>query len=97
MDIDSLGPLERVDCLLCGCNQTRTVTSQKWFGEEFFIVRCVKCGLIHVHPDPPAADLEEIYSSEDYLDRLFDNPKWRTWVVSNHWHPVLKAIEDRIG
>ena len=58
--------------------------------------RCDQCGLIYVHPDPPAADLEEIYSSEDYLDRLFDNPKWRTWVVPNHWRPVLKAIEDRI-
>jgi len=59
--------------------------------------RCDQCGLIYVYPDPPAADLEEIYSSEDYLDLLFDNPKWRTWIIPNHWRPVLKAIEDRIG
>ena len=59
--------------------------------------RCDECGLIYVHPDPPASDLEQIYGSADYLDPLLDNIEWRTWVVPKHWSPVLKTIESKIG
>jgi 2-polyprenyl-3-methyl-5-hydroxy-6-metoxy-1,4-benzoquinol methylase len=44
-------------------------------------------------PDPPEADLERIYSREDYLDSLLDNPKWRQWVIPKHWLKVLRKIE----
>jgi 2-polyprenyl-3-methyl-5-hydroxy-6-metoxy-1,4-benzoquinol methylase len=55
---------------------------------------CEHCGLIYMSPDPPEADLERIYSGEDYLDSLLDNPKWRQWVIPNHWLKVLKVIEE---
>ncbi|MHC4618284.1 MAG: class I SAM-dependent methyltransferase [Planctomycetota bacterium] len=44
-------------------------------------------------PDPPEADLEQIYSGQDYLDSLLDNPKWRQWVIPKHWLKVLQEIE----
>ena len=59
------------------------------------VYRCNCCGLIYVVPDPPMSDLEQIYKS-DYLDLLFENPKWRKWVVPNHWLPVLLEIEKNI-
>jgi len=65
--------------------------------EHYHAIRCEQCGLIYTSPDPPASDIEKIYSGEDYLDLLFENLTWRQWVVSNHWLPVLKAIENNIN
>ncbi len=59
--------------------------------------QCRNCGLIYVYPDPEEADLEALYSGDDYLDFLFDNPGWRTWVQEKHWLPVLREIENRKG
>lgn len=52
MDIPSLGPLETVGCMLCGGAETATVTTQHWFGEEFHVVRCVRCHLMFTNPRP---------------------------------------------
>lgn len=61
MDIDSLGPLETVECSLCGCNQTLPITSQKWFGAEFCIVRCAYCNLIFTNPRPTSEWRKRFY------------------------------------
>ncbi len=64
---------------------------------EYDAYRCNECGLIYFLPDPIESDLEFLYSGKDYLDILFNNPKWRKWVIDYHWLPILKEIESNIN
>jgi len=98
VDIDSLGPLETVDCLLCDGSQTRTITSQKWFGDEFFIVRCAKCNLMFTNPrpspewkshfydprhNPMMEDLKRDFIYEPYEDRVLAYARLCEFIKSN--------------
>ena len=55
MKVDSFGPLEHVDCALCGPGETSLVTVEPAFGEDFRVVRCPRCALIFTNPRPTAA------------------------------------------
>lgn len=61
MNIDSLGPLEKVGCALCGPDDTSVIAVQQWFGEQFHIVRCKKCHLIYTNPRPTQIWRERFY------------------------------------
>ena len=62
MSVDSFGPLEEVNCAVCGSERKKHVTSQKWFGERFHIVRCAHCGLMFTNPRP----------TKEWKERFFD-------------------------
>ena len=92
---------ENVRCKCCGSSDGSTFmeVNSRYPGvtfERYACVWCAQCGLIYVSPDPPACDLSMIYGNEDYLDLLFENTRWRQWVVPSHWLPVLEAIEEKI-
>lgn len=52
MKVPSLGPLEAVDCPLCGPLETSLVCVQGWFGDDFRVVRCPRCTLMFTNPRP---------------------------------------------
>ena len=52
MDVESFGPLEKVDCAICGPEKVDIVVSQNWFGERFHVVQCVRCKLMFTNPRP---------------------------------------------
>ncbi|MHA2283341.1 MAG: class I SAM-dependent methyltransferase [Promethearchaeota archaeon] len=61
MDVDSFGPLEEVNCAICGCDRTKLVTVQDWFGERFHVVRCIRCKLMFTNPRPTPEWRERFY------------------------------------
>ncbi|MHA2283335.1 MAG: methyltransferase domain-containing protein [Promethearchaeota archaeon] len=61
MDVDSFGPLEEVNCAICGCDRSKLVTVQNWFGERFHIVRCIRCKLMFTNPRPTPEWRERYY------------------------------------
>lgn len=61
MNIDSLGPLEKIGCALCGTYDTSVIAIQQWFGEQFHIVRCKKCKLMYTNPRPTRTWRERFY------------------------------------
>jgi len=63
----SFGPLERIECVLCGSNRMRTVVIQKWFGEDFHVVRCSDCRLIYTNPRPTEQWRERFYDPRHNL------------------------------
>jgi len=64
MNVDSFGPLEEVNCAICGCNQTKLVTVQEWFGEIFHIVQCISCKRIFTNPRPTKEWREKFYDPQ---------------------------------
>ncbi len=100
MDIDSLGPLEMVECSLCGCNQTLPITFQQWFGSEFCIVKCTNCKLIFTNPRP----------TPEWRMRFYDpncNPYMKELGRDFVYHPmddriiafdrILKFTKNKVG
>jgi len=61
MDVDSFGPLEEVNCAICGSERTKHITVQDWFGERFHIVRCIRCKLMFTNPRPTKGWRERFY------------------------------------
>lgn len=64
MKIPSFGPLEAIPCPNCQTSEFDTVATQSIFGEDFKIVRCKKCGLIHTNPRPTKEWKKRFYDPE---------------------------------
>jgi 2-polyprenyl-3-methyl-5-hydroxy-6-metoxy-1,4-benzoquinol methylase len=58
------GPLEEVRCALCGGGESRLVVRERWFGEDFRVVRCRRCRLIYTNPRPTAEWKRRFYDPE---------------------------------
>ncbi len=76
MDVESFGPLEEVNCAICGSDQTTLVTIQDWFGESFHVVRCVRSKLMFTNPRPIPEWRERYYDPRynplmNHLERDF--------------------------
>ncbi len=69
MKISSFGPLEDIPCPNCQSENFDIMANQSIFGENFQIVRCKKCGLIHTNPRP----------TKDWKKRFYD-PKYNRYM-----------------
>ena len=67
-----------IDCDLCRCNQYNIYTHNPHNG--WTIVRCQKCGLVYVNPQPIFGKLEDIYDDQYMLARIEDSK----WVFDQH-------------
>jgi 2-polyprenyl-3-methyl-5-hydroxy-6-metoxy-1,4-benzoquinol methylase len=61
MKVPSFGPLEQIDCELCGASDSTLVTVQHLFGEDFRVVRCARCRLMRTNPRPTPAWTAHFY------------------------------------
>ena len=100
VDVSSLGPLEKVDCPLCNCDQTKPVAVQKWFGEEFHVVQCTHCKLIFTNPRPTVEWRERFYDPrynpmirQRGRDFLYLPKPNRTYVYKR----LLEFLKYRVG
>jgi SAM-dependent methyltransferase len=64
---------------------------------EYDVVRCRRCTLIYVIPDPPIEDIEKLYQGADYLEELFQDQRWQNWIIRTRWTPILEQIEKFCG
>lgn len=71
-------PLEYVKCGLCGADDTRLVTIEA----SFKVVRCKRCGLIYLNPQPGEEDLSEFY------DDFFSTDEQSV----SQWSKLMKGI-----
>lgn len=55
MKVSSFGPLEEVDCELCGESEFDVIARERIFRADFSVVRCRCCGLMRARPRPTAA------------------------------------------
>jgi len=83
-----------MNCPLCGSGRIST----KFTRQEFFFFRCGICGLIFIHPVPPAKVLESIYTKDYYRpwgkdageDVLVRKIKSLTF---NRWLDILEKLQ----
>ena len=95
VDIESFGPLEKVDCALCESNEFSVVTRQKWFGEDFSIVRCNNCHLIYTNPRPTHQWRERFYDPK-YNPAMHDADRDFLYLPQQTRLPAYRRLIDFI-
>ncbi|MBU4501907.1 MAG: class I SAM-dependent methyltransferase, partial [Nanoarchaeota archaeon] len=94
-----------VNCNLCGANETEFVTNKVRYDTKDSIVKCKKCGLVYMNPQPSEKELREYYSKK-YRDVYSSNksPKetfedtlpeanWRVNFLGNYFPKPKKVLD----
>jgi ubiquinone/menaquinone biosynthesis C-methylase UbiE len=100
MNMDSLGPLEEVKCALCGSDLASLIAVQRWFAEEFHIVRCKKCNLIYTNPRPTQIWRERFYDVRynPYMRELGRDYIYKSTPERTHGYKILfRFIRNHVG
>lgn len=95
--------MNRVACNFCGSTDEREVYSLKdWLTKkpgDFRLVRCARCGLMYLNPQPTWEELEPYYP-ENYNSYMPPNrqarPSLMTGIIQAGWRRRRKAIETRV-
>lgn len=81
----NFGPLEEVDCAMCGGHDFTTVVTEKWFGSEFRVVRCRGCHLMFTNPRPSA----------EWKAHFYD-PKYNPYLAQDERDYAYQQIDLKI-
>jgi len=78
--------LEKVDCNLCGGNQSKLIFRVG----QHNVVKCSSCGLAYLNPRPSTEDMTEIYQTSDYYQNK-DNQQ-----INPTGYPDYTALEEHL-